>query len=91
MLEAKQAACALVDQLGASRVLLFGSLARGNAGPESDVDLWVEGLPDTAYLDALGLVRATIQAAEVDLVMAGWARASVRERALSEGVVLHGG
>jgi predicted nucleotidyltransferase len=84
MLEAKQAACALVDQLGASRVLLFGSLARGNAGPESDVDLWVEGLPDTAYL-------ATIQAAEVDLVMAGWARASVRERALSEGVVLHGG
>jgi predicted nucleotidyltransferase len=91
LLEAKKAACALVEQLGASRVLLFGSLARGNAGPASDVDLWVEGLPEAAYLEAVGLVREAIQAAEVDLVMAAWARASVRERALREGVVLYGG
>ena len=89
--EATQAAHALVEQLGARRVLLFGSLARGSAGPASDVDLWVEGLPEEAFLDAVSLVRQHITATEVDVVRAEWARASVRERALREGVVLHGG
>jgi uncharacterized protein len=85
------AARALVEQLGARRVLLFGSLARGSAGPESDVDLWVEGLPEGAYLEGVSLARHSIAAAEVDLVRAEWARGSVRERALREGVVLYGG
>jgi predicted nucleotidyltransferase len=81
----------LVEKLGASRVVLFGSLARGSAQPGSDVDLWVEGLPESAYLDAISLVREGIVGTEVDLVMADWASASVRERAQREGVVLHGG
>ena len=35
----------LAKDFGATRVLLFGRHARGVAGPESDVDLLVEGLP----------------------------------------------
>jgi hypothetical protein len=89
--EAKQAARALVEQLGARRVLLFGSMARGSATPESDIDLWVEGLPEGAFVDAVSLARQFITATEVDVVRAEWARASVRERVLREGVVLHGG
>jgi predicted nucleotidyltransferase len=89
--EAKVAARALVEQLRARRVLLFGSLARGSAGPDSDVDLWVEGLPEGAYLEAVNIVRQSIPATEVDLVVAEWSRASLRERALREGIVLHGG
>jgi predicted nucleotidyltransferase len=89
LLEATRAARALVEQLGARRVLLFGSVAHGSATPESDVDLWVEGLAESAFLDAVSLVRHHITATEVDLVRAEWARASVRERALEEGVVLY--
>jgi predicted nucleotidyltransferase len=69
--------------------MLFGSLARGSAGLESDVDLWVEGLPEEDYLEAIGVARQGIAAAEVDLVRAEWARQAVRERAMAEGVVLH--
>ncbi len=89
MPEAAAAARALVEQLGARRVLLFGSLACDSATPESDVDLWVEGLPEDAFVDAVSLVRQHITATEVDVVRAEWARASIRERALREGVVLH--
>lgn len=88
--EAKAAARALVEQLRARRVLLFGSLARGSAGPGSDVDLWVEGLPAELYLDAVSLVRQEITATDVDLVRAEWSRPSIRDRVLREGMVLHG-
>lgn len=84
------AARALVERLHARRVLLFGSLARGSAGPGSDVDLWVEGLPAEAYLDAVSLVREAVTATDVDLVRAEWSRPSVHERVLREGIVLHG-
>jgi uncharacterized protein len=58
--EAEGVARALVERLGARRVVLFGSLARGSAGPESDVDLWVEGLPEGAYLEAVSVAREGI-------------------------------
>lgn len=90
LLDARRAARAIVEQFGARRVLLFGSVARGSATPDSDVDLWVEGLAEDAFLDAVSLVRQHITATEVDVVRAEWARASVRERALREGIVLHG-
>ena len=38
---------------GATRVWLFGSLARGDANDMSDVDLAVEGLPEGANFEAL--------------------------------------
>jgi uncharacterized protein len=37
-------------EAGARRVLLFGSRARGDNLPKSDIDLAVEGCPDTAAL-----------------------------------------
>lgn len=89
--EATGAARALGQQFGARRVLLFGSLAQGRATPESEVDLWVEGLAEEAFLDSVSLVRQYITVTEVDLVRAEWARDTVRERVLREGVVLYGG
>jgi predicted nucleotidyltransferase len=89
--DATRAARALVEQLGAERVLLFGSLARGSATPASDVDLWVEGLAEGTFLDAVSLARQHVTVTEVDVVRAEWARASIRERALREGVLLYGG
>ena len=51
--------------------------------------LWVEGLPESACVEAANLVRESISTAEVELLRAEWAVAEVRERALREGIVLH--
>lgn len=39
----------LVTRHGARSVRVFGSVLRGEAGPESDIDLLVEGLENTAW------------------------------------------
>ena len=40
---------------GARKVWVFGSVARGEAGPESDIDLLVDMEPDRSLLDLGGL------------------------------------
>ena len=40
--EKRQAIMALADKHGAHSVRVFGSVARGDSGPESDVDLLVK-------------------------------------------------
>ncbi|MGH3273204.1 MAG: nucleotidyltransferase family protein [Streptosporangiaceae bacterium] len=41
----------------AHRISVFGSVARGEAGPGSDVDLLVEFEPETSLLDHIGLFQ----------------------------------
>ena len=43
----------LCERYGARRVILFGSLARGDVRERSDVDLAVEGLRGIEYFTAL--------------------------------------
>lgn len=42
---------------GAFSVRVFGSVARGTAGPESDVDFLVELEPGRTLLDLMALIR----------------------------------
>jgi len=42
---------------GARNVRVFGSVARGEAGPESDIDLLVEMEPGTSLLDHVTLMQ----------------------------------
>ncbi len=42
---------------GATSVSVFGSFARGTAGPESDVDFLVEFEPGRTLLDLMALIR----------------------------------
>jgi len=86
--EAHRAAEGLVARYAVRRVVLFGSLARGDARPGSDVDLWVEGLAESDWLDAVAAARAEIRGAEVDLVRAEWAGAAIAGRVDAEGLVL---
>ncbi len=51
--DAAQIAAMLRREFGATRVLLFGSLARGRFLPDSDIDLAVEGLPAAVFFPAL--------------------------------------
>lgn len=40
-----------------SRVRVFGSVARGEARPDSDVDFLVDFEPDASLLDQVGLIQ----------------------------------
>jgi uncharacterized protein len=41
----------------AHRIAVFGSVARGEAGPDSDLDLLVDFEPGTSLLDHVGLFQ----------------------------------
>ena len=57
----------------ASRVRLFGSVVRGESGPQSDVDFLVDFEAGASALDHVGLVRDLkgLLGVEVEVVSAG--------------------
>ena len=81
---------AVLARYGLSNARLFGSIARGDEGPESDVDLLVD-VPPGVGLVALGRCQAELErilGAQVDLVPAGDLKAGVAAEVLAEAVVL---
>jgi predicted nucleotidyltransferase len=52
----RQAIMALADKHGAHSVRVFGSIARGDSGPESDVDLLVKMEEGRSLLDLSAMV-----------------------------------
>jgi predicted nucleotidyltransferase len=80
----------LAEDFGVTRVLLFGSLARGTAGPTSDVDLLVDGLPLERLIEATARADRLLAEANADLVPADRVRPEVLTRALAEGILLYG-
>jgi uncharacterized protein len=47
----------IAEAYGACNVRVFGSEARGEAGPSSDLDLLVDMEPDRSLLDLVGLCQ----------------------------------
>ncbi|MDA8045004.1 MAG: helix-turn-helix domain-containing protein [Actinomycetota bacterium] len=75
-------------RLGNPRV--FGSVARGEEGPDSDVDLLVD-VPEGVGLVGLGRCQAEVErllGARVDLVPAADLKAGVAAKVLAEAVTL---
>lgn len=58
---------------GASNVRVFGSVARGSAGPGSDIDLLVDFEPGRTLLNQVGLWRdlEALLGRSVDVISAG--------------------
>lgn len=58
---------------GASNVRVFGSVAKGTAGPTSDIDLLVDFQPERTLVDQVRLWRdlETLLGQSVDVVSAG--------------------
>jgi predicted nucleotidyltransferase len=75
----------LRDDLGCARVILFGSVARGEAGPGSDVDLLVDGLALANLIEATVRAERLLGDVPVDLVPSASARPEVLVRAEREG------
>lgn len=80
----------LVRDFEVRRVVLFGSMGRGEARSGSDVDLLVEGLEPNRLIEASAAADRLLRVGHVDLVPAEIARPEVRARAEEEGTVLHG-
>jgi len=79
-----------LEQAGVSHASIFGSVARGDARPESDVDIMLE-LEPSAALDLFGLaaLRAHLTGAlgrDVDLVTRGALDANRDQHILREAI-----
>jgi len=80
----------IAERYGARDVRVFGSLARGEAGPESDVDLLVKLAPGVTLLKHAALVREleALLGRRVDLVSERGLRPRVRASVLRDAVPL---
>lgn len=75
---------------GARNLRVFGSVARGDAGPESDLDLLVELEQGRSLFDLGGLLMdlQDLLGCRVDVVTERGLRARIRDRVLREAVPL---
>lgn len=60
----------LARRYGAHNLRIFGSTARGEAGPDSDVDLLIDLEPGRTLLDLIGLRREAAELLGVDVDVA---------------------
>lgn len=85
----RQAAMVVKRRFGAQRVVLFGSLAHHAwFGPDSDVDLGVEGLTGDTYWEAWRTVEEILGDRSVDLIEMETAGGSLRQAIARHGVEL---
>ena len=85
--QARAAAALLRDEFGATRVRLFGSVARGDTNEDFDVDLAAEGIPRRRYFAAWAAAGLLV-GRKLDLVDLEDAPALLRQRIEEDGVDL---
>ena len=80
----------LATRYGAKNIRVFGSVVRGEADEQSDVDFLVEMEPGRSLLDMGGLLMDLqgLLGRKVDVVSERGLRTRIRERVLREAVPL---
>lgn len=78
------------SKYGVYNVRVFGSVARGEADAESDIDLLVDMEPNRSLFDLGGFLTDTqeLLGCNVDVVTENGLRARYRERILKEAIAL---
>lgn len=81
---------AVAAQRGATNLRVFGSVARDEAGPSSDLDLLVDLEPGRSLVDLGGLLMdlTELLGVDVDVVTVASLKSRVRTRVLAEAVLL---
>jgi len=81
---------AVAAQHGAGRVRVFGSRAKGQGGPASDLDLLVDLEPERTLLDLIAIKQDLEDrlACRVDVLTEAALSPYMRERVISEAVAL---
>jgi predicted nucleotidyltransferase len=85
---ARQVAVFLKKEYGATRVMLFGSLADGFFKSHSDIDIYFEGIPSNRILRAAADCTETFRKYRLDLTPATFCDTDLRQHILKVGVVL---
>jgi hypothetical protein len=80
----------IASRHGARSIKVFGSVVRGEAGPDSDVDLLVDLEPGRTLMDHVALTQdlEDILGCRVDVVENQALHRRIRDRVLSEAVAL---
>jgi predicted nucleotidyltransferase len=88
--ENRDAILRLAASHGATEVRLFGSVARRQTGPDSDVDLLVTWTENSTLLDqaALTIELEQLLGRKVDIASDGWVKESIRESVYRDAVPL---
>ena len=88
--EKREAIVRIAGRHGATQVRLIGSFARGEARPDSDVDLLVTWGEGTSLLNqaALMLELESLLGRKVDIASDGWVKPSIRESVYRDAIAL---
>ncbi len=88
--EKREAIIRIAARHGATEVRLIGSVARGEARPDSDVDLLVTWSEGASLLDqaALMLELENLLGRKVDIASDGWVKPSIREPVYRDAIAL---
>jgi len=86
ILERRDEILLIAARHGATNVRVFGSVARGTAGPESDLDLLIDVGPETTpwFPAGLALDLEDLLGCEVDIVTERALHPVIRDRVLAE-------
>ena len=86
----REAILTLADKYGASNVRVFGSVARGTADDNSDIDFLVDLRPGRSLFDLGGLLSdlQSLLNHNVDVVTTKGLRDRIRQRIIAEAVSL---
>ncbi|OBQ18870.1 nucleotidyltransferase family protein [Anabaena sp. AL93] len=80
----------IATKYGADNLRVFGSVARGEATPDSDIDFLVELKPQSSLFDYIGLMQdlAALLGRKVDIAEPDNLHELIRDKVLSESVPL---
>jgi len=86
----RRAILQLAEKHGVRRVRVFGSVARGEAGPQSDLDVLVEFEKGRSLLDLVGFQQdmTDLIGGRVDVVAEGGLSPYLEDRILREAIPL---
>ena len=88
--EKREAILRAAEKHKATEVRLIGSVARGEARPDSDIDLLVTWAEGASLLDQAGLMLEleSMLGRKVDIASDGWVKPSIRESVYRDAVAL---
>ena len=77
-----------LKNIGATEIILFGSMAHGNFNEFSDIDLAIRGISPKTYFKTIADLSSIIHF-KVDLVLLDYVSKEFKEKIMSEGELVY--